>query len=310
MAHHPSYQRPSPIHPDPSTWLRHHRFLEESALCRRAVRLISWFMAHDSQQTDPEANTEAWRLMLTGTHPQMRSGRTFWGRVPAKHRCKMCNAPYDGVGGYVSKVRGRGPSNWHPRICHACETFSKNHPGGVELTISVAFVDVRNSTQMSEGMNPSEYARAMNRFYAAATHGMTDSDAIIDKLVGDEVMALFLPGFAGDDHASKAVEACLEIMKRVGYGSASDPFIEVGAGVNTGTAYVGVVGDQGNYKDFTALGEAVNLAARLAQAARSGEVLVTASTLNAARLTDGEKRSIDAKGFPQPIEVTALRYEG
>lgn len=67
--------------------------------------------------------------------------------------------------------------------------------------------------------------------------------------------------------------------------------------------------DEGNYKDFTALGEAVNLAARLAQAARSGEVLVTESTRNAARLADGEKRSIDAKGFPQPIDVTALRYQ-
>lgn len=98
-------------------------------------------------------------------------------------------------------------------------------------------------------------------------------------------------------------------MKRVGYGSNSDPFIEAGADVNTGTAYVGVVGDEGNYKEFTALGETVNLAARLAQAARSREVLVAESTRNAARLPEGEKRSIDAKGFPKPIDVTARRYE-
>ena len=267
-------------------------------------------MSNDPIETDPEANTEAWRLMLTGEHPTMRSGRTFWGHIPARERCKMCNAPYDGIGGVVSKMRGRGPSNWHPRICHACETFSKGHPGGVELTISVAFVDVRNSTELSEGLNPSEYARIMNRFYAAATHGMTDSDAIIDKLVGDEVMALFLPAFAGDDHASKAVEGCLDIMKRVGYGSVSGPFVAVGAGVDTGTSSVGVVGDQGNYRDFTALGEEINLAARLAQAARSGEVLVAESTRNAAQLPTGEKRSIDAKGFPNPIEVTALQYRG
>lgn len=265
-------------------------------------------MSNGSREVYPDANAEAWRLMLTGEHPQMRNGREFWGRVPAKVRCKMCNAPYDGIGGVVSKMRGRGPSNWHPRICHACETFSKGHPGGVELTISVAFVDVRNSTELSEGLNPSKYAGIMNRFYSAATHGLTDSDAIIDKLVGDEVMALFLPAFAGDDHASKAVDGCLNIMKRIGYGSTDGPFVEVGAGVNTGSAYVGVVGDQNNYKDFTALGEEINLAARLAQAARSGEVLVAESTHRAAHLPEGEKRSIDAKGFPNPIEVTAFHH--
>lgn len=219
----------------------------------------------------------------------------------------MCNAPYTGLGGAVSQLRGRGPSNWHPRICHACETFSKGHPGGVELDISMVFVDVRNSTEMSDGLSPSEYAQTMNRFYAAATNALTDADAIIDKLVGDEVMALFLPAFAGADHAAKAVNGVLAIMDRVGYGTSSEPFISIGAGVNTGTAYVGVVGDQGNYRDFTALGESVNLASRLAQAAGSGEVLVSATTLAAAHVERGEMRSINAKGFAEQVEVTVLR---
>lgn len=265
-------------------------------------------MSSDSYQTFPEANTEEWRLMLTGDHPHMRKGREFWGHIPARERCKMCNAPYTGVGGVVSKLRGRGPSNWHPRICHACETFSKNHPGGVELSISVAFVDVRNSTELSEGLKPSEYARRMNRFYAAATNALTDSDAIIDKLVGDEVMALFLPAFAGDDHASKAVRGCVDIMTKLGYGSETGPSIEVGAGVNTGIAYVGVVGDQGNYKDFTALGEEINLASRLAQAAGSGEILVAETTAVAAHVKSEEKRSIEAKGFSETIPVMVLHH--
>jgi len=244
--------------------------------------------------------------MLTGDHPQMKSGRRFWSHVPARERCKMCNAPYTGVGGVVSQIRGRGPSNWHPRVCHACETFSKRHPGGVELDISMVFVDVRNSTEMSDGLSPSEYAKTMNRFYTAATNALTDADAIIDKLVGDEVMALFLPAFAGNDHASKAVEGALAIMERVGYGTSAGPFIDTGAGVNTGTAYVGVVGDQGNYKDFTALGEPVNLASRLAQAAGSGEVLVSSITTTAAHINPLAVREIHAKGFADPIPVTVL----
>jgi adenylate cyclase len=245
--------------------------------------------------------------MLTGEHPQMKSGRRFWARVPARERCKMCNAPYTGVGGMVSQLRGRGPSNWHPRICHACETFSKGHPGGVEIELSMAFVDVRNSTELSGGMSPSEYATTMNRFYTVATNALTDSDAIIDKLVGDEVMALFLPGFAGDDHASKAVNGALAIMERVGYGTSPGPFISIGAGVNTGTAYVGVVGDKGNYKDFTALGEPVNLASRLAQAAGSGEVLVSQATVRLAGLQPVELRSVTAKGFAEPVQVGVLQ---
>ena len=260
-----------------------------------------------SYESYPDANTEAWRQMLTGEHPQMRKGRAFWKWVPAKERCKMCSAPYDGIGGIVSKIRGRGPGNWNPRICYACETFSRNHPGGVELTITVAFVDVRNSTELSERLSPTDYARAMNRFYAIATNGLTDSDAIIDKLVGDEVMALFLPAFAGENHAASAIAGCQEIMKRIGYGSDDGPFIEVGAGVNTGLAYVGVVGDRGNYKDFTALGEEINLASRLVQAAASGETLVTESTRSAARLPVSEQRALVAKGFKDPITVTVLR---
>jgi len=148
----------------------------------------------------------------------------------------------------------------------------------------------------------------MNRFYAAATNALTDSDAIIDKLVGDEVMALFLPAFAGDDHASKAVGGCVEIMTKLGYGSEMGPFIEVGAGVNTGIAYVGVVGDQGNYKDFTALGEEINLASRLAQAAGSGEILVAQTTAAAAHVKSEEKRSIEAKGFSETIPVMVLHH--
>ncbi len=260
-------------------------------------------MPYGGYEAYPGANTDEWREMLTGTHPQMRSGAELWKHVPAHERCKMCYAPFDGFGGVISKMRGRGPGNWHPRICEACETFSKGHPGGVELDISMAFVDVRNSTELSEGLSPGDYARTMNRFYSVATNGLTDADAIIDKLVGDEVMALFLPAFAGEDHAAKAVEGCQNIMSRIGYGTADGPFIEVGAGVNTGPAYVGVVGDQGNYRDFTALGEEVNLASRLAQAAASGEILVSQRTLTVTGMEPGGFRTITAKGFVNPIEV-------
>lgn len=256
-----------------------------------------------------DAGSEAWRLMLSGEHPLIRKGRRFWGMVPSDPRCKMCNSPYKGLGGVISRMRGRGPSNWSPNLCHLCETFTTENPGGIELEISMVFVDVRNSTELSEHTSPAHFAEAMNRFYEVATGAMTDRDGIIDKLVGDEVVALFLPAFTGDDHAAQAMQACRDLFGRIGYGSREGPFLEIGAGVNTGTAYVGSVGGGGQVRDFTALGEEVNLTARMAEAAAPGEILYTEGTRKAAGLTPGPTRELVAKGFAHPIVVNVLAAE-
>jgi Adenylate and Guanylate cyclase catalytic domain len=68
-------------------------------------------------------------------------------------------------------------------------------PGGAEIDIAILFADVRGSTQLGERLGPAEYASLLNRFYKAATETLIRYDAVIDKLIGDEVMALFIPGF-------------------------------------------------------------------------------------------------------------------
>src|SRR4029077_5209416 len=100
----------------------------------------------------------------------------------------------------------------------------------------------------------------LNRFYVVATRALLRHDAVIDKLIGDEVMAFFVRGISGPGYRRRAVEGGIDLLQAVGYGTPDGPWLKVGVAVNAGVAYVGNVG--GAVVDFTALGDAVNLAAR------------------------------------------------
>jgi class 3 adenylate cyclase len=81
------------------------------------------------------------------------------------------------------------------------------HPGGAEVDLSVMFADVRGSTGIAERMEPEQFSHLMARFYGAAAKVIDDEDGIVDKFVGDSAVALFLPGFAGEDHPAAALAA-------------------------------------------------------------------------------------------------------
>jgi adenylate cyclase len=108
---------------------------------------------------------------------------------------------------------------------------------------------------------------------------LVEHDAIVEKFVGDEVVGLFLPFLAGPHHAERAVDAASALMAAVGYGSTDGPWLPLGAAVHTGPAFVGIVGNQ-DARDFTALGEPMNIAAHLASKAAPGEILVTRSVVD------------------------------
>jgi len=136
------------------------------------------------------------------------------------------------------------------------------------------------------------------------------ANAFIDKLVGDEVTALFIPGYAGKDHARKAVEAGRALLQVTGHGNPGGPWVPVGVGVHTGVAWVGsIVGAGGEGADFTALGDNVNVAARLASNAGAGEVLVSDAAMAASGLDLGklEPRQLELKGKSEPIGVRVMR---
>ncbi len=176
--------------------------------------------------------------------------------------------------------------------------------------MSLLFADIRGSTTMAEGMSPSKFSQLLNRFYAVTTDVMVKSDALIDKLVGDEVIGLYLPGWAGSEHAALAVQAAQDLLRATGHGEPDGPWLPVGVGVHTGIAYVGTVsGTEGTVSDLTALGDAVNTTARLASNAATGEVLITETAYAAAglNLEDLEQRQLELKGKSEPVNVRVIR---
>jgi len=116
-------------------------------------------------------------------------------------------------------------------------------------------------------------------------------------------MAFFVRGICGTEYRRQAVDAGTELMGAVGYGTADGPWLEVGAAVNAGVAYVGNVGDA--VVDFTALGDTVNTAARMQQAAAGGELIVAAGVADDL-VARRPKRHLVLRGREQAMEAFVL----
>lgn len=245
--------------------------------------------------------------MLTGDYPRLHSMRRMWGALPTGPRCKLCNAPFRGPGGLLMRVIGYGPSKLNRRLCKWCLRAVDKHPGGAEVELSVLFADVRGSTGLAERMPPEEFSKLIARFYGAAAEAIDGRDGIVDKFVGDAAVALFLPGFAGSEHASAAVAAARDLIEHTGNNGPS-PWIPIGVGIHTGTSFVGSVGE-GDARDFTALGDTVNAAARLSALAAAGEILISADAASAAELDTAEleRRTLELRGRDESLDAWVSR---
>ena len=251
------------------------------------------------------------RSFLTGEDPQLAIQRKRFMRFPTDPRCKMCAAPFAGLGGAAFRIMGFGQFAGNPSLCKMCITqMRKNGMSGVEIPVSLLFSDVRGSTGMGERMRPAEFHAFLDHFYRLASDAILDHDGVVDKIVGDEVIGLFFGGVSGPAHASAAVAAALDLAERASKSSATPSgLIPAGTAVHTGDAFVGATGPIGAVDDFTALGDVVNATARLASVASAGEVLVSLAAAEAAGTsTDGlERRTVDIRGRSAPIEVVVLR---
>jgi adenylate cyclase len=264
-----------------------------------------------TEQSKQDAKIEEfWRKYLTtGEFDKERRQRQFFRLLPGTPRCKNCYAPFHGAGSVVVRVfYDKHPSNLNPQLCNVCEKFARQYQGGAEIELSMLFADVRGSTTLAEGMNPTQYSRLINRFYSTATQVMVNTDALIDKIIGDQVAGMYVPGFAGKDHARQAIEAAQEILRVTGHSSADGPWIPLGAGVHTGTAFVGSLVSEEGTSDITVLGDAANTAARLSTSAGIGEILVSESAIESAGLEigDREKRVLELKGKSKPLNTWVI----
>jgi adenylate cyclase len=193
-------------------------------------------------------------------------------------------------------------------LCRICIGKLAKIPGGAEVEVSVLFADVRGSTGVAERMSAADFRDLLNRFYEEAAKAVDRATGVVDKFLGDGILALFIPGFGGPDHAHQAVEAGADILRATGSSSGSPSWLPVGAGVHTGIAFVGSVGTAETV-DFTALGDTVNTAARLGSVAEAGEMLISIDTAQAARIDRAglELRRLELKGRSQPLSVLVLR---
>ena len=247
-----------------------------------------------------------WRDYLEKGEPYIKYGRRVFSALPSDPRCRVCTAPFGGVGGPMMRVIGRKPSTANPHLCTACENELIKHHGGAEVSGTMLFADVRGSTVLAEKMSPTEFRTLMERFYLAASRAVIDQEGAIDKFVGDEIVAMFYPALAGERHAAAAVKAARGILRATGHDSPGGPWAPVGAGVHTGKVWYGAVGE-GTHVELTALGDIVNTCARLAGAAGSGEVLVSAEAATVVGLdTRLERRSLQLKGKELPFEVVVV----
>lgn len=258
-----------------------------------------------ADQEQPEFQ-DLWRQVLAGTHPAIRMGRRLFKQIPGEPRCKLCGAPLGGAASPLMRLIGKGPWSKNPKFCSSCFKFLSQHHGGAEIECSLLFADVRGSTSIGEGMRPSEVHGLMNRFFGAAARVLVEHDAIVDRFVGDQAIGIFVPALAGPDHALRAIEAAHALLVATGHGD-STPWVPIGVGVHTGLAFVGSVGSE-SHVDLTALGDTVNVAARLASEAGTGEILVSVDAAAAAELdTDGlEHRELALKGRSAPTSVLVL----
>lgn len=139
---------------------------------------------------------------------------------------------------------------------------------------------------------------------------LVKADAFIDKFVGDEVLGIFFPAFAGSQPARHAVIAAHEMLRATGHGTAAGPWLPIGVGVHTGVAYFGTVaGVDGSISDVTALGESVNVASRIVSSAAAGEALISEVAYERAGVDIDhlERRELEVRGRGAAMSVYVVR---
>jgi adenylate cyclase len=207
--------------------------------------------------------------------------RRLVGRLPANPRCRFCQVPFSGVGGLL-RIR---PSAKNPNFCRSCfEALPVEH---LEMEVGVLFADIRGYTSWTENHSALEAAAILERFYALANRVLSVDDVLIE-FVGDQVMALYLtimPSL-GDRTSGVMLAGARRLVTTI---RQEDDTLPIGVGVNIGRCQVGNFA-KGGSKDFTAIGDVVNTAARLQSAANAYEIVLSEAVYAAVSEQAGEVR--------------------
>ncbi len=170
-------------------------------------------------------------------------------------------------------------------VSHAVLEALKRSPERIRQTqtrdVSVLFCDLRNFTAQTADMAPEAVAGLLNEYFDHITEAVFEEDGFIDKFVGDEVMAVFSVPFEQPDHAARAVRTAVSIKRRLATlnrmrAEREQPPLNCGLGLHCGPAAAGHIGSR-DRSNYTVVGATVNIAARIEEFTRGGEILISES---------------------------------
>lgn len=181
--------------------------------------------------------------------------------------------------------------------------------GGEIKEVTILFSDIRDFTRLSEELPPNEVVGMLNEYFNEMTRVAFRQEATIDKFIGDALVAVFGAAVPHPDDPLRAVQTAIQMQSAVGalnekWRGLGMKTFQIGIGINTGEALYGNIGSE-HRMELTVIGDAVNLAARLAEMAGGGEVLVSGSTWRAVegRVSAERMPPVKVKGKADPVEV-------
>jgi adenylate cyclase len=235
--------------------------------------------------------------------------------------CKGCwetlkfPVPLRGFASVPFRAVGIRPSRMNPNTCTICETMFERvmKARQIETDATILFADLRGYTSLSQSQSSGAIASMLDAFYDVCGEAIWEHDGIINKTMGDAVMAIFNFPMRREDHAAKAVAAARKIQElwrerreelshAFGAGAAT---IGVGIGLDTGKVNFGEFGR--THQDLTAIGTVVNIASRAQSAAAPDQILMTAAVREkaAAMLPESAGRDYQLKGIDAPAKLWA-----
>ena len=189
--------------------------------------------------------------------------------------------------------------------------------GGVNQTITILFADIRGFTALSEveNENPEKVVGLLNRYFTAMSDIIFAHGGTLDKYIGDGLMAIFGAPTASPQDADNALQTAIDMQKAVE--SVNREFklegispIQIGIGLHTGVATVGYIGSE-KRSEYTAIGDTVNIAARLESNAKGGQILISEATAKAAEKTFSivPQTPLQVKNRVEPISLFELKWK-
>jgi class 3 adenylate cyclase len=211
------------------------------------------------------------------------------------------------------RMLGLRPSRMNPNTCTFCElAFTRIMKArNVTIDATVLFADLRGYTAASQSLASSDMNSTLDAFYDECAEAIWEHDGLLNKTLGDAIMAVFNFPIRQQDHAAQAVRVARQIQRR--WHARRTELVEgldigeeslcIGIGISSGNVSFGEFGQ--SHRDLTAIGTVVNTAARAQSVAHAGQILVTAAVRDKCEkdMVHGEGTKFELKGLATPVEL-------